>query len=172
MKRWIEVSLAAQRLRLYEDGLIVMEAPISTARKGAGEIRGSEQTPRGWHKIRAKIGAGALLNTVFKGRRPTGEIYAPELQQLDPGRDWILTRILWLSGLEPGRNRLGDVDTMRRYIYIHGTPDIEPLGVPASHGCIRMHNVELVELFDRVPVGTPIVIGEHWSTNHAEDLSH
>lgn len=163
MKRFIEVSIADQRLRLYEQGNIVMDVLVSTASKGPGEIRGSEQTPRGWHTIRAKIGAGTPLNSVFKGRRLTGEIYTPQLRELDTGRDWILTRILWLSGLEPGRNRLGNVDTMRRYIYIHGTPDEEPMGIPASHGCIRMRNEDLIELFERVPVGTPVLIGEHWS---------
>ena len=171
MIRFIEVSIADQRLRLYEHGRIVMDVLVSTASRGAGEIRGSEQTPRGWHKIRAKIGEGAPLNTVFKGRRPTGEIYAPELREGNPGRDWMLTRILWLSGLEPGKNRLGVVDTMRRYIYIHGTPDEEPMGIPGSHGCIRMHNDDLIELFEKVPVGTPILISEHWSTNHGEDVS-
>lgn len=164
MKRFIEVSIAEQRLRLYEEGKIVMDVLISTASKGAGEMRGSEQTPRGWHTIRAKIGAEAPVNTVFKGRRPTGEIYTPELGTAQPGRDWMLTRILWLSGLEPGKNRLGIVDTMRRYIYIHGTPDEEPMGIPASHGCIRMRNEDMVELFDRVPAGTPILISEQWST--------
>ncbi len=162
MKRFIEVSIAAQRLRLYEQGRIIMEVLVSTASKGAGEMCGSEQTPRGWHTIRAKIGAGALPNTVFKGRRPTGEIYVPELRQANPERDWILSRILWLSGLEPGKNRLGHLDTMRRYIYIHGTPDEEALGTPASHGCIRMRNEDVIELFDRVPVGTHILIGEEW----------
>lgn len=168
MQRYIEVSIAAQRLRLYEQERIVMDVLISTASKGVGELRGSEQTPRGWHTIRARIGSGAPVNSVFKGRRPTGEIYTPELRAAHPGRDWILTRILWLSGLEPGRNRLGDFDTMRRYIYIHGSPDEEPMGVPASHGCIRMRNAEVIELFERVPAGTRILIGEHWRTNHAE----
>ncbi len=158
MERYIEVSLAEQRLRLYEQGEIVMDVLVSTSSKGAGEIRGSEQTPRGWHYIRAKIGADAAPNTVFKGRRPTGEIYSAELGVSEPGRDWMLTRILWLCGLEPGKNRLGDVDTMGRYIYIHGTPDEEPIGVPASHGCIRMRNNDVIELFERVPAGTRILI--------------
>ncbi|HEY0721466.1 MAG TPA: L,D-transpeptidase [Gammaproteobacteria bacterium] len=171
MERFIEVSIAAQRLRLYEQGNLVMEVLVSTAAKGAGECRGSEQTPRGWHTIRAKIGAGAPLNTVFKGRRLTGEIYTPQLREANPGRDWILTRILWLSGLEPGRNRLGQVDTMRRYIYIHGTPDEEAMGTPASHGCIRMRNTDLVKLFESAPVGTPVLIGEQWRANHEELLS-
>lgn len=162
MERLIEVSTAAQRLTLSEHGRVVMEVAISTARRGVGEVRGSEQTPRGWHLIRAKIGAGAPINSVFVGRRPTGEIYQPEWRERYPERDWILTRILWLSGLEVGFNRLGNVDTMRRYIYIHGTPDSEPIGVAASHGCIRMHNEPLIELFERVPVGTRVLIDRGW----------
>jgi lipoprotein-anchoring transpeptidase ErfK/SrfK len=98
--------------------------------------------------------------SVFVGRRPTGEIWSPELAALHPDRDWILTRILWLSGLEPGRNRLGNVDSMRRYIYIHGTPDDQPMGVPASHGCVRMRNDELIELFNLVAPGTEVLIQE------------
>ena len=108
--------------------------------------------------IRAKIGAGAPLGAVFRGRRPTGEIYSEELARAQPGRDWILTRILWLSGTEVGKNRLGDVDTMRRYIYIHGTPDSTPLGVPGSIGCVRIGNAAIVELFDLVPAGTRVEI--------------
>jgi lipoprotein-anchoring transpeptidase ErfK/SrfK len=125
-----------------------------------GERKGSYCTPRGRHVIRAKIGAGAPVNSVFVERRPTGEIYSPELAARFPGRDWILTRILWLSGCEPGFNRLGDVDTMRRYIYIHGSPDSAVMGTPGSIGCVRMHNEDLVDLFDRVPVGTPVNILE------------
>lgn len=121
---------------------------------------GSFKTPRGRHRIRAKIGTGQPVNTVFVGRRPTGEIFTPELAARHPDRDWILTRILWLSGCEPGFNRLGEVDSMRRYIYIHGAPDTVPMGVPASHGCIRMRNVDVMDLFDRVPVGTPVEILE------------
>ena len=124
---------------------------VSTAKKGVGEKNGSLCTPRGRHIVRAKIGAGQPIGTVFVRRRPTGEIWSPELDARYPGRDWILTRILWLSGREPGRNRLGDVDTMRRYIYIHGSPDRAEMGKPGSIGCIRMHNKDIVELFDRVP---------------------
>ncbi len=131
---------------------------IATAKNGAGEQAGSECTPRGKHIVRAKIGAGVPLNTVFVGRRSTGEIYTPELREKFPGRDWILTRILWLSGCEVGFNRLGNVDTMRRYIYIHSTPDSVPMGVPVSHGCILMRGPELVELFERVAVGTAVNI--------------
>jgi L,D-transpeptidase YbiS len=155
----IEVHVPSQMLRLKDDsGRVLMETRISTGRKGVGEVNGSEQTPRGWHKIRAKIGAGQPENTVFVARRPTGERYAPEMRASYPNRDWILTRILWLSGLEPGRNRLGNVDTMRRFIYIHGCPDDDPMGAPGSRGCVKMRNNELIELFDRVPVGTRVHI--------------
>lgn len=155
----IEISIPAQRLTLYGgDNTILKRYAVSTARKGAGECNGSFCTPRGRHIVRAKIGANAPLNTVFVRRRPTGEIYTPELGAQFPTRDWILTRILWLSGCEPGFNRLGDVDTMRRYIYIHGSPDSVPMGTPGSIGCVRMRNNELVELFDLLPVGTPVNI--------------
>ena len=121
-------------------------------------MTGSYCTPLGAHIIRAKIGAGLQENTVFVARRPTGEIYTPELSAQFPNRDWILTRILWLSGCEVGFNRLGDVDTMRRYIYIHGSPDSVHMGEPGSIGCIRMRNADIVELFDLVPAGTPVNI--------------
>lgn len=156
----IEISLADQRLRVTGEGVCHL-LPVSTAALGAGEQQGSHQTPRGWHRVRAAIGAGAPLNAVFRGRRATGEIYSPQLAQQYPERDWILTRILWLQGLETGRNRLGQVDSMRRFIYIHGTPDSEPMGVPRSHGCIRMHNADLLTLFELAPPGTPVWIQEH-----------
>lgn len=157
----IEISIPAQRLILYgHNGAVLKTYAVSTARNGAGEKQGSYCTPRGRHIIRAKIGADAPLNTVFVRRRPTGEIYTPELGAQHPQRDWILTRILWLSGCEPGFNRLGDVDTMRRYIYIHGAPDSARMGEPGSIGCVRMHNRDLVELFDLVPAGTPVYIAD------------
>jgi lipoprotein-anchoring transpeptidase ErfK/SrfK len=156
----IAISLSTQRLRLTLDNGEVREYPVSTARNGAGEREGSECTPRGRHRIRARIGAGCPVGTVFVGRRPTGEIYNGELGRQYPGRDWILTRILWLCGSEPGVNRFGPVDTMRRYIYIHGTPDTEVLGVAASHGCIRMANDDVIELFDLVRVGDRVLIRE------------
>ncbi len=154
----IIIDITTQRLRLVRDEQVVMEAAISTAKNGPGEMAGSECTPRGRHIIRAKIGAGLPLNTVFVGRRPTGELYSPALAAVQPGRDWVLSRILWLSGCEIGKNRLGSVDSMRRYIYIHGTPDSEPMGVPMSHGCIRMRNDALIRLFDCVEAGTAVVI--------------
>jgi lipoprotein-anchoring transpeptidase ErfK/SrfK len=108
--------------------------------------------------VRARIGAGQPLGAVFVRRRPTGEVWTPELHAQYPGRDWILTRILWLSGCEPGRNRLGEVDTMRRYIYIHGAPDTAEMGKPGSIGCVRMRNRDIAELFERVAPYTPVDI--------------
>jgi len=157
----IEISVAAQTLQLLDDaGQLLRQYTISSAAKGVGEQMGSYQTPRGRHRIRARIGDGLPLGAVLRGRRPTGEICTPELMVAQPDRDWILTRILWLCGEEPGKNRGGQVDTMRRYVYIHGTPDNVVLGVPGSHGCIRMRNTDMVDLFNRVPVGTPVIISE------------
>ncbi len=153
----LRVSLTAQTLEVLDaTGAVLAAYPVSTAANGAGEERGSHCTPRGRHLIRAKIGAGLPLNSVFVARRPTGEIYTPDLGTVQPERDWILTRILWLSGKEPGYNRLGSCDSMARYIYIHGTPDELFEQAPRSHGCIRMRNGDLVELFDQVPVCTPV----------------
>lgn len=157
----IMVSVARQMLTLLaDDGQVLREYSVSTAAAGVGEVPGSYRTPRGRHLIRAKIGDGAPANTVFVRRRPTGEIWTPELAAAHPGRDWILTRILWLSGCESGFNRGGDCDTMRRYIYIHGSPDSAEMGRPGSHGCIRMRNADLVELFAQVPCYTPVEISE------------
>ncbi|MDX8385951.1 MAG: L,D-transpeptidase [Gallionella sp.] len=157
----IEINITSQQLDLFDDtGKTVHRYAVSTAAKGVGEENGSLCTPRGRHVIRAKIGAGEQENTVFVGRRPTGEIYTPELGTQSSDRDWILTRILWLSGCEPGFNRLGNNDTMRRYIYIHGTPDSTPMSIPDSHGCIRMRNADLIALFDLVSAGTVVDIFE------------
>ena len=157
----IEISIRSQRLTVYADGSRALRRyDVSSSKHGPGEQQGSYCTPRGRHVVRAKIGAGQPVNTVFVGRRPTGEIYTPALGEQFPERDWILTRILWLSGCEPGFNRLGDVDTMRRFIYIHGSPDEVDLGKPGSIGCIRMHNDDLLELFDLVNPGTSLEIVE------------
>lgn len=157
----IEISIPAQTLTLFDDfGAAKVKYKVSTAANGIGCEKDSGRTPLGKHIIRAKIGAGAPVNTVFVGRRPTGEILSPELVAQYPQRDWILTRILWLSGMEVGKNRLGNVDSMQRYIYIHGTPDSEPMGQPCSHGCVRMRNQDVVELYDLVEVGTSVVIVE------------
>ena len=155
----IEIDVPAQTLTLRDDaGKVVRSYPVSTAANGVGEQNGSNCTPRGRHIVRAKIGAGQPMRSVFRGRRPTGEIWSPELHAKFPGRDWMLTRLLWLSGTERGRNRLGNVDTMRRYIYIHGSADLAPVGVPGSHGCVRMRNEDVVELFDLVPPYTEVEI--------------
>jgi hypothetical protein len=155
----IIVHIPSQELDLLDDsGRILKHYLVSSARNGTGQRNGSFCTPLGRHVIRAKIGAGQPVNTVFMRRRPTGEIYSPELGAAFPGRDWILTRILWLSGCEPGFNRLGSVDTMRRYIYIHGSPDSVEMGKPGSIGCIRMHNRDLLELFELVNAGTQVDI--------------
>jgi lipoprotein-anchoring transpeptidase ErfK/SrfK len=157
----IRISISLQQLDLLDDaGKLIKRYAISSAKNGVGEQNGSFRTPRGRHIVRAKIGAGAPFNTVFVERRPTGETYSPELAKRHPRRDWILTRILWLSGLERGYNRLGQVDTMRRAIYIHGSPDTADMGKPGSRGCVRMHNRDIVELFDLVPVRTLVEIRE------------
>jgi L,D-transpeptidase YbiS len=156
----LEISITHQRLDHWCDGQLLASYVVSTALKGAGEASGSEKTPRGRHFVRAKIGANMPENAVFSGRRFTGEIYTPALAANYPDRDWVLTRILWLCGQQLGKNRLGQVDSMRRYIYIHGTPDSEPMGVARSHGCIRMRNADLLKLFDAVPNGCAVQINE------------
>jgi hypothetical protein len=158
--RLIRVNLARQTLDLWQGAARLGRYLVSTGLAGAGERYGSGCTPRGLHRVRLRIGAGCPIGTVFVGRRPTGEVYGPELEAAQPGRDWILTRILWLTGLESGCNRGGDCDTLRRFIYIHGCADSAPMGVPLSHGCIRMRNTDLVELFDLVPNGTLVEIVE------------
>ena len=157
----IFISLPAQTLELYQGGDLLHRYAVSTAKNGAGEQSGSYRTPRGKHLIRAKIGGNSPENTVFVKRRPTGEVWTEELAEQFPGRDWMLTRLLWLSGLEPGFNRLGDVDTMRRYIYLHGSPDIARMGEPGSIGCVRMQNRDIVELFGLVPPYTRVNICDY-----------
>lgn len=154
----VRVSLPKQRLSLLQGSHTIASYAVSTAKNGAGERNGSGCTPRGLHEIYDKIGAGAPLYSVFVGRRPTGEIYSQALAAQAPQRDWVLTRILWLSGLEAGHNRHGQQDTLQRYIYIHGCPDELPLGVPLSHGCIRMGNQAIVELFEQLSVGDRVMI--------------
>lgn len=160
MARRIHIDLARQRLELREGDALLGAWPVSTAARGAGERLGSQRTPRGRHRVHAAIGAGAPMGAVFVARRATGELCTPEKLASQPGRDWILTRILWLGGCEPGRNQGGEVDTLRRHVYIHGTPDEASLGRPASHGCVRMRSADVIALFDRVWVGTPVDIVE------------
>ena len=158
-ERLIHISIPEQCLTVLEGGTPVASYPISTARNGPGERCGSGCTPRGWHRIRIKIGADLPINAVFVGRRFTGEVYSPQLALDYPQRDWILTRILWLTGMESGFNRGGNCDTLRRFIYIHGCPESEGIGKPASHGCIRMRNQDLLELFAQVAAGDKVWIG-------------
>jgi len=154
----IEIDLEQQRLTLFDGSRPIIDYSVSTASNGAGEFQGSGCTPRGRHRIRICIGEGEPVNAVFRGRRPTGEIYSEALASRFPGRDWILTRILWLSGSESGQNRGGTRDTLRRFIYIHGCPDSEPMGEPGSHGCIRMRNSDILDLFPRVAAGMEVDI--------------
>ena len=155
----IDISLKEQRLTLFDvSRKPLLSCAISSAANGPGCQKNSGCTPLGQHAVRAKIGAGAPVNSVFVGRRATGELCTPDLMAAFPERDWILTRILWLSGTELGVNRLGEVDTMQRYIYIHGTPDSVEMGKIGSHGCIRMRNAELITLFDLVAVGATVNI--------------
>lgn len=158
LEDYLDIDLAGQRLALVRQGRMARSFPVSTAENGPGERKGSGCTPRGWHRIRARIGAGLPTGAVFVGRRPTGEIYTPQLKQRFPERDWILTRILWLGGLEPGRNRYGEVGTASRYIYIHGSPDESVGGAPGSRGCIRMKSADILELFEAVAAGEPVYI--------------
>ena len=157
----IEISIRHQTLTLFDNfGGVKAKYSVSTAANGVGCEKDSGCTPLGAHIIRAKIGAGAAPNAVFVGRRPTGEICTSEVMAQYPNRDWILTRILWLSGTEIGKNRLGNVDTMQRYIYIHGSPDSTEMGKVGSHGCVRMRNADVIALFDWVEAGTPVLISE------------
>lgn len=156
----IHVSIQQQLLTLTDEQGKCQEYRISTAANGVGEQNGSECTPRGLHQVSEKFGENAPINSVFVGRRETGEIYSPALRTQFPQRDWILTRILWLEGCEPGRNQGGECDTKARYIYLHGSPDDVEMGTPGSHGCIRMRNIEIIELYAKVPVGTTVLIEE------------
>jgi hypothetical protein len=155
---WIRVSIDDQRLELLEGDEVIRSWPVSTSANGAGEIDGSEKTPRGLHEIREKIGADAPERAVFVGREATGEVCTPTHFASEPERDWILTRILRLGGCEPGRNAGEGVDSYDRYIYIHGTPDEARIGTPLSHGCVRMRNADVIELFERTEVGTRVEI--------------
>lgn len=153
---WLEIDLGAQSLTIREGSACRETFAISSGAHGIGQHEGSGQTPVGWHYVRAVIGDGLPPGSVFRGRRPTGEVFSPELARTHPERDWILTRILWLCGLERGVNRGGDVDSQRRYIYLHGTPADQPMGTPASHGCIRLRDEALLAVFEATPAGTPV----------------
>lgn len=151
----IWVSVPEQRLRLIRDGRIIWQRLCATATKGIGQQRGSNKTPAGWHSVRARIGDGAPWGQVFRARGRTSQIWQPGQ---DTTEDLVLTRILWLDGEEPGFNRGGDVDSARRYIYIHGTNDEGAIGTPSSHGCVRLRNDDVIDLYDRVAEGIPVLI--------------
>jgi L,D-transpeptidase YbiS len=159
MKR-ITVRLKSQTLTLFLGDRVTRTYNVSTAKNGAGELQDSECTPRGRHLIAAKIGGSYPTNSVFVGRVPTGEIFREEMKTLYPARDWILTRILWLEGLEVNLNRGAGRDSKNRYIYIHGTPDSTVLGAPGSRGCIRMRNDDVCELYEEVEIGTVVQIND------------
>lgn len=154
----IDIDVSKQRLTVLQDGQVIAEYQVSTAKNGVGQKNGSECTPLGLHLIESKIGSDAKENTVFIARKDSGEIFSEELRQNNPDRDWILTRILWLSGLEEGKNKGGEVDTMSRYIYIHGCPDSDSFSTPSSHGCVKMRNKDIIELFENIEVKTQVLI--------------
>jgi L,D-transpeptidase YbiS len=156
--QWVWVDVAKQTLRLMHHDCEEAIFRVSTAKNGLGCRKNSFCTPTGLHRIRLKIGAGCHPWQVFVARRPPGEIYQAELAKTYPERDWILGRILWLQGIEPGINRGADIDTLKRFVYIHGTADTAMLGTPCSHGCIRMHPQDMVTLFDVVAKHTPVWI--------------
>ena len=156
--RKIVVSIPAQKLELKDGDTTASSYSVSTSRNGPGEQKDSYCTPRGLHYVRAKIGEGLPTGSILKGRRPTGEIFSAQGKDLDPDRDWVTSRILWLSGKEVGRNRLGSVDSMQRYIYIHGSPHVDKLGTSASAGCVRMSDRDVIELFDMVDAGIEVEI--------------
>ena len=162
----ILIDLAQQTLRLPKHNKFYL---ISSGKNGIGEQENSGKTPRGWHRVAQKIGHDAAKYSVFIARQPTGEIYNQQLAQQFPQRDWILSRILWLDGLEAGFNQGEHCDTFKRYIYIHGTPDTEPMGIPMSHGCIRMKNDEIIELFELVPEHALVYISEQMLENNQPD---
>jgi L,D-transpeptidase YbiS len=154
----IRVDIANQRLALTEADGSTRSYPVSTGRNGIGNEAGSGCTPLGLHRIRIKIGAGAPPGAVFVGRRATGQTFDADLDAREPGRDWMLSRILWLQGMEPGANRGGAVDTLRRNIYIHGTAEESGIGTAVSYGCVRMNNADMIDLFDRVQAGALVQI--------------
>jgi L,D-transpeptidase YbiS len=161
----IRVDIQRQTLSLIWEGEAVVDYPVSTGANGHGCEAGSYKTPIGWHRIKLKIGEGQPAGTVFVRRRPTGEVFTPALGRVAPSRDWILTRILWLDGLEPRLNRGEGVDTLRRFIYIHGTPDECMANARSSHGCVRMFNADVIDLFSRVEVGTRVLISADGATS-------
>jgi len=159
---WLLVGVKSQTLRYYDgSGLLARQYSVSTAKFGVGEQKNSYQTPRGWHKVCEKIGDGAEKDTIIFRQKITPWKYSETLHQQYPNKDWILTRVLWLCGMEPGLNQGGDVDSYDRYIYIHGAGAHVPFGTPSSLGCVRMKSDDVIELFDHTAVGTDVYIDEN-----------
>jgi lipoprotein-anchoring transpeptidase ErfK/SrfK len=156
----VRVSVSQQRLQLFSGREVLREYPVSTAAKGAGSQAGSQKTPLGRHQVHSKFGAGEPLGTIFESRRSTGRVATIHTAPVDLPEDVITTRILWLEGLEPGMNRGEGVDSRARFIYIHGTNEEGLIGRPASHGCVRLRNRDVAELFDLVATGTVVEIVE------------
>ena len=154
----IEVDISEQRLYLIKNNLIKASYPISTSKYGEGSIENSFKTPLGKHSIKEMIGAEAEINTIFTSRINTKR-YATIINQFeDTDNDYVTSRIIWLDGEEEGFNKGGNVDSFRRYIYIHGTHEEGLIGTKASHGCIRMFNYDVIELFNLVNIGTKVLI--------------
>ncbi len=157
----ININVTQQQLKLFdEDGNLLQQYPVSTSRYGPGNQNGSEQTPLGLHRIKDKLGGAMPVNEVFIGRGPHGNLEECIKRGVDLPDDVIMSRIMWLEGMEPGRNQGGYVDTYQRYIYIHGTNHEGTIGTPASIGCIRMCNQDVVDLFRLVEVGSEVLIEE------------
>jgi lipoprotein-anchoring transpeptidase ErfK/SrfK len=154
----LHLDVARQELSGFAGSRELLRYPVSTAKLGLGCGEGSFQTPHGAHRVRLKIGAACPPGAIFRGRRWTGEVLDESLRRRFPNMDWVLTRILWLQGLERGVNRGGGVDTLRRFVYIHGTHEEDLVGRPVSYGCVRMRNTDIAVLFDRVTAGCPMRI--------------
>jgi len=154
----IEVDISEQRLYLIENSLIKASYPISTSKYGEGSIENSFKTPLGKHSIKEMIGEEAEINTIFTSRINTKRSATIIDQFEDTVNDYVTSRIMWLDGEEDGLNKGGNVDSFRRYIYIHGTHEEGLIGTKASHGCIRMFNYDVIELFNLVNIGTKVLI--------------
>jgi lipoprotein-anchoring transpeptidase ErfK/SrfK len=157
----IRVNIGEQTLYLMnEQGDVEREYPVSTSKYGVGNESGSEKTPLGLHRIKDKIGGSMPINMVMVGREPKGLLQDCINEGMELPDDVITSRIMWLEGMEPGRNQGGYVDTYNRYIYIHGTSEENKIGTPASIGCIRMLNEDVIELYRLVDTGTEVLIEE------------
>lgn len=154
------VNIQQQEIYVVRNDAIEKTYRISSAKNGIGNSAGSGKTPLGVHRIAEKIGAGAKPNTIFLGRKDSGKTATILKDPIDSEDDYVTSRILWLEGLEPGINKGKGIDSKQRYIYIHGTPEEGLIGTPASHGCIRLYNKDVIELFDVVSAGTLVVIAE------------